>query len=269
MFESSRRAPGWPWWRLLFWWTIVRGLILLFFSLFHRIKRLGAEHIPRSGPIIYVANHQSHYDPPIVGVLVTDRPFSGMARSGLFKSKALAWIMRGIGAIELEQGKGDTAAMKAAIGELEKGRNVLIFPEGTRTRDGSLGEFQRGVILLIKRSRAQVVPVAMEGAFDIWPIGTAFPKLHGRIAVKAAPAITAHDLLASGPDAALEYLKRTIETMRMDLRAQMRRATHGQFPPPGPGDVPYWEQSQTTADANRGSKSRVMEFPAGDVASAG
>ena len=243
--ESKRRAPGWPWWRLVFWWTIVRGLILVFFSFAYRIRRSGAEHVPRSGPIIYVANHQSHYDPPIVGVLVTDRPFSGMARSGLFKSKALAWIMRGIGAIELEQGKGDTAAMKAALSELEKGRHVLIFPEGTRTRDGSIGEFQRGAILLIKRSRAQVVPVAVEGAYDIWPIGQSAPKLRGRIGVKAAPAISANTLLANGPDAALEYLKRTIETMRIELRQQMRRSTGGKFPPPGAGDLPYWERTDS------------------------
>jgi 1-acyl-sn-glycerol-3-phosphate acyltransferase len=260
--DAKRRAPGWPAWRILFWWTLVRGLILLFFSIAYRIRRSGAEHIPRSGPIIYVANHQSHYDPPIVGVLVTDRPFSGMARSGLFKSKVLAWIMRGIGSIELEQGKGDTAAMKAALAELEKGRNVLIYPEGTRTRDGALGEFHRGAILLIKRSGAQVVPVAMEGAFDIWPIGTSIPKLSGRMAVKAAPAIPAHELLANGPDAALEYLKRAIETMRMELRAQMRRSTNGKFPPPGPGDFPYWKRSDSLVTlATRNPSNRPAADP--------
>jgi 1-acyl-sn-glycerol-3-phosphate acyltransferase len=241
-FQFHRRAPGWPIWRIIFWWTIVRGLILFFFSIFHRIRREGAEHVPPAGPVIYVANHQSHYDAPIVGVLVTDRPFSGMARSGLFKSRILGSIMRGIGSIELEQGKGDAGAMKAALAELELGRTVLIFPEGTRTKDGALSEFQRGVMLLIKRSRANVVPVAVEGAFDIWPIGSSRPKLSGRMAVKAAPAIPSHDLMANGPDVALEYLKRTIETMRMKLRADMRRATNGKFPPRGPGDLPYWER---------------------------
>ena len=76
--------------------------------------------------------------------------------------------------------------MKAALAELAAGRTVLIFPEGTRTPDGALGEFQRGVMLLIKRSRAQVVPVALEGASDIWPIGTALPRLRGRLGVMAA-----------------------------------------------------------------------------------
>src|SRR5262245_42862103 len=162
---------------MLFWWTFIRGLVLLFLSAAYRIRRRGAEHVPPTGPIIYVANHQSHLDPPIVGVLVTDRPFSGLARATLFHSRILAWIMRGIGAIDIEQGKGDAGAMKAVLSELQAGRSVLIFPEGTRTSDGAIGEFQRGVMLLIKRSAAQVVPVAIEGAFDIWPIGTARPTL--------------------------------------------------------------------------------------------
>lgn len=240
--QTSRRAPGWPALRLLFWWTGVRDLVWLFFKVFYRIQLIGAEHVPPRGSIIYVANHQSHYDPCIVGLVVTDRPFSGMARATLFKNPVLAWIMHGIGAIELKQGKGDAGAMKAALKELEAGRCVLIYPEGTRTRDGALSEFQRGVMLLIKRSGAQVVPVALEGAYDIWPIGAKFPNLHGHIAVKTAPAIAAADLLKDGPDAGLEKLKIIIEKMRLELRAQLRRETGGRYPAPGPGDQPYWKR---------------------------
>jgi 1-acyl-sn-glycerol-3-phosphate acyltransferase len=98
-------------------------------------------------------------------------------------------------------------------------------------------------MLLIKRSNAPVVPVAIEGAFDIWRIGQKLPHLRGRLAVQAAPAISAEDLLKDGPDAGLERLKRIIETMRLELRAHLRRTTRGRFPAPGPGDVPYWESS--------------------------
>jgi 1-acyl-sn-glycerol-3-phosphate acyltransferase len=240
--QTARRVPGRPALRVIFWWTLIRGLVYVFLKLAYRIRCTGREHVPPTGPVIYVANHQSHYDPCIVGVLVTDRPFSGMARHTLFKNKIFAWIMHGIGAIELEQGKGDAGAMKAALGELEAGRCVMIYPEGTRTRDGALGEFHRGVMLLIKRSGAQVVPVAIEGAFDIWRIGQKHPKVRGRLAVKAAPAISAAELLNNGPDAGLERLKKTVETMRMELRAQLRRETGGRYPAPGPGDMAYWER---------------------------
>lgn len=239
--QVSRRVPGRPALRVLFWWTIVRGLVYLFLKLAYRIRCIGHEHVPTTGPIIYIANHQSHYDPCIVGVLTTDRPFSGIARHTLFKNKMFAWVMHGIGAIEIEQGKGDSGAMKAALGELEAGRCVMIYPEGTRTRDGALGEFKRGVILLIKKSGATVVPVAIEGAFDIWPIGSKYPKLRGRIAVMAAPALSAEDLLKHGADEGLDRLKRTIEAMRMELREMLRRESGGHYPKPGPGDRPFWE----------------------------
>ena len=245
--ETRRRVPGRPPLRVLFWWTLVRGLVWVFLKTAYRIRCVGRRNVPPTGPIIYVANHQSHYDPCVVGVLVTDRPFSGIARATLFKNKIFAWIMHGIGAIEIEQGKGDSGAMKAALAELEAGRCVMIYPEGTRTRVGALNVFQRGAMLLIKRSGAQVVPVALEGAFDIWPIGTKYPKLSGRLAVQAASPIPAADLLKDGADAGLEQLKRIIETMRMDLRQRMRRETGGRYPAPGPGDRPYWESPQHAA----------------------
>jgi len=240
--QFSRRVPGWPAFRIILWWEIVRGIVLLYLKFAYRIQCSGHEHIPRKGPIIYVSNHQSHLDPPIVGVLITDRPFSGMARSTLFTSKAFAWIIRGIGAIPIEKGRGDSGAMKAGLDELAKGRCLLIFPEGTRTRDGAMAEFQRGAMLLIKRSAAPVVPVAIEGAFDVWPIGRKFPKFTGRIRVQAGPAISAEELMRDGADAGLERLKRIIEGMRLDLRHQMRRASGGKYPLPGLGDAPYWER---------------------------
>ena len=240
--QTSRRAPGRRWWRVLFWWTGVRFLVYMFFKSAYRIQLHGAENVPSTGPIIYLSNHQSNFDPCLVGLPTGDRPLSGMARASLFKNRLLAWVMHGIGAIELERGKGDAGAMKAALAELAAGRCVHIFPEGTRTRDGAIGEFKRGVMLLIKRSGAQVVPVAIEGAFDMWPVTASSPKLKGRIAVQVGSALCAQEVLKDGPDAGLEHLKRTIEAMRLELRAQLRRSTGGRYPAPGPGDVPYWQR---------------------------
>lgn len=223
---------------MLFWWNIVRGFLWFSLKMLYRFRIEGAANVPPTGPIIYVSNHQSHLDPVIVGIVVGDRPFSGMARSTLFSNPLLAAIMRGIGVISLDQSKGDSGAMKAALAELEAGRCVLIFPEGTRTRDGAIGEFKAGVALIIRRSGAPVVPVAMEGAFDIWRIGTSMPKLSGRLAVKTAPPIAADELMRDGPGPALTRLRTMIDEMRLDLRARMRRETGGRLPAAGPGDLP-------------------------------
>ena len=117
---------------------------------------------------------------------------------------------------------------------------VLIFPEGSRTPDGALKPFKRGTLLLIKRSGATVSPVAVEGAFDVWPSTRRFPRLRGRLLTKVAPPIAAADL-PKEPDAALDMVRRRIEETRLELRAMLRADTGGRFPAPGPGDTPYWE----------------------------
>lgn len=236
--QTQRRAPGRPALSLLFWWTIVQRIVWAFFKIVYRIQLHGFEHIPGHGPVIYVSNHQTHFDPCLVGLVIRDRPFRAMARDTLFKNPIMSWIMHGIGAIELERGKGDAGAMKAALAELEAGRTVMLFPEGTRSRDGAIAPFHRGVMLIIKRSGAAVVPVAIEGAHGVWPYGQSKPQLSGRIAVMAGPAIPAEDLLINGPDAALDRLRREIDAMRIKLRGQLRRASGGRLPKPGPGDQP-------------------------------
>ena len=69
-WQVKRRAPGWPRRRVLFWWTIVAGAIRLVGRLLYGARMRGTERIPRTGPVLYVANHQSHLDPPLVGSFV-------------------------------------------------------------------------------------------------------------------------------------------------------------------------------------------------------
>lgn len=223
LLQVQRRAPGWPIRRTIWWWTIVRTFLRMLMAFTYRLQVRGYEHVPPTGPIIYVANHQSNLDPILTGIVAFDRPFSGIARATLFHSKLLSWLMRSIGVIPIAQGKGDKGAMDAALGELAAGRTVCIFPEGTRTRDGKIGDFQRGVMLLIRRSGAPVVPMAIEGAFEVWPMGQKLPRLRGRIAVQAAPAIGAEELLRNGADAGLDQLKKVIAEMHSQLRSQIRR----------------------------------------------
>ena len=124
---------------------------------------------------------------------------------------------------------------------LEAGHPVLVFPEGTRTRDGVIGPFLPGMLVLVKRTGATVVPVALEGARDVWPPSRSRPRLTGRIVSTTGTPISAGELLAGGREAALDLLRRRIETMRLELRQRLRSQTGGRYPPRGPGDQPFWE----------------------------
>jgi 1-acyl-sn-glycerol-3-phosphate acyltransferase len=219
--QCSRRAPGRSAVFTLFWWTLVRLGLWFLFRVLYRLRMEGQDRIPARGALVFVANHQSHLDPVIVGILVHDRPFASMARASLFRFP-LGPLIRTLNAIPLERGRGDHGALRAAHQELLAGRTVLIFPEGTRTRDGSLGAFQRGALLLARRASAAIVPVAIEGAHEVWPRGRATPKWRGRIAVAAGEPIPAADILAQSDDAILERLRSEIAALQRALREHAR-----------------------------------------------
>ncbi len=183
----------------------------------YRFRCTGKVNVPRTGPVIFVANHQSNFDPAIVGVLVNDRPFKGIARDTLFKSKLLGSFMRGFGVISIKRGEGDVTAIRTAINELDAGRCVLMFPEGTRTSDGAIGNFHRGFWLLMKKSKAAVLPVGIDGAFEAYPIGQK-PKLRGYIEATAGKFIDASELLEMGEEVGTQYVRSKIEELRSQCK---------------------------------------------------
>lgn len=197
------------------------------------------ENMPRDGACLLVSNHQSHLDPPLVAMASPRRHVHFVARVGLFKNSLFAKLIRSLNAIAIRQDAGDLAAIRQVLSRLELGAPVLMFPEGSRTPDGSLQEFKRGIGLLVKRAKCPVVPVAVEGCFDAWPRSQGLPTLFGkRVAVMIGTPIPHAELLRDGPDEALRKLAREIESLRLQLRAKMRSATNGRFPAPGHGDTP-------------------------------
>jgi glycerol-3-phosphate dehydrogenase (NAD(P)+) len=145
---------------IVYW--IARALIQPFFHLYFRLSRIGREHIPTSGPVIFASNHRSFLDPFIIGVL-SRRPIYYVAKSEIFKNPLVAWFVSSLGAFPVRRGAGDPEMMATAKAILERGDCLLIFPEGTRTRPGSLGRPKRGVGRLALETGAPVVPVALIG----------------------------------------------------------------------------------------------------------
>jgi 1-acyl-sn-glycerol-3-phosphate acyltransferase len=149
---------------VLYW--LVRAVLLPSFLVYFRLRRIGREHIPGSGPVLFAANHRSFLDPFVIGAL-TRRPVYYMAKRELFERRWQAWLLNSLGAFPVDRGRGDEHAMATARAILERGDCVVIFPEGTRVRPGPLGSPHRGVGRLALQAGARVVPVAVIGTEDV------------------------------------------------------------------------------------------------------
>src|SRR5215213_9965029 len=161
--------------------AVLKPAILLYF----RLRRLGREHIP-SGGVILAANHRSFLDPFAIGCCLP-RPIYFVAKRELFRNPIVGWFLNCMGAFPVRRGESDDESVETALALLERGQAVVIFPEGTRIRAGSLAKPKRGVGRLALQSGAPVVPIAIAGsehARDGWKIKPV------RVHVRFGPALT-------------------------------------------------------------------------------
>lgn len=243
----KRGWPGRTWIRWFLVWIVFRGSCAIYFRLFHRWRRGGGAPLPEEGPILFVANHQSFYDPPAVGSEVWHRAPAFLARASLFRNPIFGGLIRFLNSIPLDQSGRGAGAFRAALAELDAQRTVLIFPEGRRSSDGTVHGFSPGLMLLVRRAKPWVVPVGIEGAYDAFPIQASRPRFGVPMATRIGEAIPAEALLEMSTADALEHLRRQVETLRMECRQELRARTGGQWPLPGPADRPYWEAADEDA----------------------
>jgi 1-acyl-sn-glycerol-3-phosphate acyltransferase len=138
-----------------------------------RLRVEGLDALPPSGPVLVVANHDSHWDPVMVGVAaIKRRQIRALAKAELWDVRGLGPILHGMGQIPIERGTGDTKALARAIEELRAGACIGVFPEGTRSR-GKVLRARSGVgRLALEVPEAHIVCAAIEGTADF----TGFPR---------------------------------------------------------------------------------------------
>lgn len=175
-----------------------------------------AESLPKQGGLLVLSSHQSHLDPLLLG-LSCHRRLSSMARSSLYRFKPFAAIITALDAIPIDREASTVAAMKGVINRLRDGAAVVIFPEGTRTADGKLGELKGGFVLLAKRAGVPIVPVAIVGAWECWPRTRLFPR-PGRIRLEFGRLLLPEQIAAMSDGEILSAC--TAEIKHLDLTAR-------------------------------------------------
>jgi len=210
---------GAAWWRPPLWYTL-RIPCQIGMAVCYRLKVQGREHVPVEGPVMIVSNHQSFFDPVILGVGAHVRPYWSMARESLFEHRFMGRLIAGLNAIPVARGAGDRQAVRRCTEVLEAGHALVVYPEGTRTADGHVGPLMRGFTLMLRKVKPPVVPAAIAGAHDVWPRSRKKPRWTGRIGVRFGEPIASETLLAMG-DAAGDQLRARIEAMRGELRQDL------------------------------------------------
>lgn len=139
---------------------IAKILVWLAFHIAYDLRYEGRENIPKNTPVIYASNHRTNADPPLVGAGARGK-YAFMAKEELFKNKLFAWLIRSLGAFPVSRGKGDMTVIDTAVERLESGRSLMIFPEGTRSKDGKVHRGHTGAALIAARSGKPIIPVGV------------------------------------------------------------------------------------------------------------
>lgn len=164
-------------------YRLMYGLYSIYFRFGHW-EIHGRDNVPLHGPIIIASNHVSLLDPPLIGSSMP-RVVTTMAKHELFEKKILGlkilgFIIQHMGAFPVKRGVPDRAALRRATQVLKDGGALVIFPEGTRTRDGNLGQAELGMAMIAHSTKTPIVPVYLKGTHRC------FSRLHpGLSMVKA------------------------------------------------------------------------------------
>ena len=222
---SNPRLKGWipdaPVEPPTLWYRSIRRMLHIGIAGLWRLRVFGRCHEPADGGVVYVCNHQSFLDPPLMSVGLR-RPVHYMARDSLFGIPVFGRLISSVNAFPLRRASADVSAMKEALRRLKSGAQIVVFAEGRRTDDGRIAPFLPGVSLLCQRAARWIVPTLIEGAFDVWPRRRALPG-SGEIIVQYAQPISRSEARKSEPQDFLRDVRETIIDMQADVRRRAGR----------------------------------------------
>lgn len=144
-----------------------RAIAKALFKIFYRVKVVGEITLPEDKGYIICSNHIHAIDPGFIGCF-TSRPISFMGKKELFAKPFWNWFLRKLNGFPVDRGSGDIGAIKTAVAILNENNVIAIFPEGTRSKTGELGEFKKGAALIASRAKVPIVPIKIEGNYKLF-----------------------------------------------------------------------------------------------------
>lgn len=198
-------------------WTFFR----VWYATYFRWRVFNPERVPETGAVILASNHASFLDPPLVGAGLK-RGINYMARESLFRFPGIGALLRSWSAVPVDRDGGGAAGLKAILDRLLAGGGIILFPEGTRTRDGNLQPARSGIGLVVIKSAAPVVPVRVFGTYAAYGRHIKFPHPK-RIAVKYGQPMNFEKLRAEAKDCSKARLKEIYQQIADEIMAAIAK----------------------------------------------
>ena len=183
-------------------YSIAQRFSFIYFKVFHDFKVIGLHNIPSQGPFILASNHSSFLDPPALGCKL-NRNLHYFARDSLFIGP-LGFLITRLNSIPVNRGQLDLTTLRSTLKVLKNGDPLLVFPEGTRSPDGKLGEPKKGLGLLVLKSKCPVLPARIRGSHEILGKGKLIPRV-GRKLLISYGSLISFDSFSSMSDESAKY----------------------------------------------------------------
>jgi 1-acyl-sn-glycerol-3-phosphate acyltransferase len=191
------------------WWsTFILGISEV------KLEIIGLEKLTKDECVIFTANHESSFDIPVL-FKALPVPLFFLAKAELKRIPVFGWFVQAVGMVFLERRDHKKAmeGLKKAGEEIRKGKNIMSFPEGTRTRDGQLKLFKRGSFVLALETGINIVPIAIIGTRHINPPGYRIQP--GRVRVVIGEKVEVSNFDKKHPDILAKYLENVVKDMRL------------------------------------------------------
>jgi 1-acyl-sn-glycerol-3-phosphate acyltransferase len=195
-------------------YQFARAVVLSVFKVVFRVRVVGKDRVPSTGAYIVAPSHRSILDIPFAA-FITPRTVRFLAKDELFRTPLGGRFFDALGAVKVERGTADRAALRALEDALAAGSPVAVFPEGTRQSGAEIAELFAGAAFLALKLGVPIVPVGIGGSEHILPKGKVFPRIH-RVAVSVGRPILPPALDGRARRAAAT-------TLTTELQAELQR----------------------------------------------